>query len=233
LFIFINHKFKFVKPPMHLLKPYHYFLIISLLASLLVYRKEAQQHLYLRFFPPFLALTFVVEFWGSFMAVRGINNVIPYNIFFLQWVCFYLGFLSLIVTNRAVKWILWVMIPLYVIATTINAFYFQGMKKTHNVTIAFGCFLIVVFCIYYFLELFRRPKSVDLKSNPAFWICAGLLFYCCCAVPLYGLIELWINIKWIASNFDTIGNLLNIFLYILFTIGFLCLKTPKYSSSSS
>jgi hypothetical protein len=219
-----------------MLKIHHYFLFITLIASLCCYRKEAAKFFFLKLFPPFLLMTLMAELWGARLAeLRAqVANGVLYNLFSTQWVCFYLGVLSLIITNRVAKIILWISIPAYVAIVTINLYYFHKMSVFHTVTYSLGLFMIVVACIFYFFELFRLPKSVDLKHNPAFWICTGLLFYCCCGVPLYGFIELWANIPLVAKNFDNINIFINTFLYILLSIGFLCLiKTPKYSSSSS
>lgn len=219
-----------------MLKIHHYFLLISLLASLLSYRKEARNYLFLKFFPPFLMITLVAELWGAKLAAqRAMSaNQVLYNFFSTQWVCFYLGILSFVITNRFAKRALWVAVPVYAATVTINVLFISKINLFHYVTYSLGLLLVVMACIFYFFELFRLPKSVDLKSNPAFWICSGLLFYCCCGVPLYGFIELWQKYPIIAKNFDNINIFINTFLYTLLTIGFLCLKpTPKYSSSSS
>lgn len=217
----------------HYIMPLHYCLFICLLASLEVYRDVAAPYPYLKFFPPILFSGIIVELWGSYWGLQGVRNAMLFNLFFLQWICIYLGVLSLIINNIIVKRIVWGLIAAFGIYATVNGLYIQGMKTITTVSNSFGCLLIVAVCIYYFLELFRQPKSVDLKHNPAFWICTGLLFYCCCAVPLYGFFSLWMNTPIVRDNFGHINNFINIFLYTLFTIGFLCLKTPKYSSSSS
>ena len=132
------------------------------------------------------------------------------------------------------KKIIRITILFYAITATTNIVFIQKMKTFHTVTYSLGCLLIVVFCIYYFLELFRLPKSVKLKNNPAFWICTGLLFFYCCGFPLYGLMNYWIGIsKLILQNFSNIVTILNIFLYTLFAIAFLCIKTRKYTLSPS
>ncbi len=120
---------------------------------------------------------------------------------------------------------------IYALAAVLNIVYIQKMQTFHTYTYVIGCLIIVIFCIYYFFELFRLPKSVKLKNNPSFWICSGLLFFYCCGFPLFGLINSWGNISpLILRNFDAIVTILNIFLYSLFTIAFLCrIKVRKYT----
>jgi hypothetical protein len=128
---------------------------------------------------------------------------------------------------------MWIVIFLYTVAAICNIVFIQKMKTFHTVGYSVGCLLVVIFCINYFFELFQLPKSVNLVNNPAFWICSGLLFFYCCGFPLYGFIKLWTNVPLVVKNFNAIISLLNIFLYSLFTIAFLCIRTPKYTSSAS
>lgn len=123
---------------------------------------------------------------------------------------------------------------LYLVVAIVNILFIQKIKTFHTTTYAFGCLLVVSFSIYYFLELFRIPRSGKLQYNPAFWICTGLLFFYCCGFPLYGLVNLWKSSwKLMVNNFTLITEILNIFLYSLFTIAFICARTRKYTLSPS
>lgn len=212
---------------------YIYFIVISFIVSLLVYSPNRTSHNYLKIFPPFLFLTFVAELYGSYLSSKGKNNVPLYNFFSIIEFSFYFIVLSRIISSEKVKKTLQVIIIPFIALTVCNILFVQGMKSFHTVTYSIGCLIIVSFCIYYFLELFRLPKSVELSKNPAFWICSGLLFFYCCGFPLYGLMNYWGTIKWVIESFDGIVTILNIFLYSLFTIAFLCSRTRKYILSSS
>ena len=113
----------------------------------------------------------------------------------------------------------------------INIVFIQKLKTFHTMSYALGCLVIVAGCVYYFFELFKLPKSPKLKNNPAFWICSGILFFYCCSFPLFGLSNFLSDIsKLIIKNIYKIVTILNIFLYTLFTIAFLCrLKIRKYT----
>lgn len=209
-----------------------YFMALSFLASLTVYFIDRPAAHYLRLFPPFLLISIFIEILGYYFATTGRSNVWIYNFFSLMEFCFYFFVISLIVTNPGMKKIIRISIILYAAGTLINIFFIQGMKMIHTITYSIGCLLVVIFCIFYFLELFRLPKSVKLHNNPAFWICSGLLFYYCCGFPLYGLFNYLMKISDLfVRNFYLIITILNIFLYSLFTIGFLCrLRIRKYTS---
>ena len=210
-----------------------YFIGLSFLASLTVYFIPRPAELYLRIFPPFLFITVGVELLGYYLTSIGKYNVYIYNFFTVIEFCFYFFVLSQVVSRVKMKRIIKGTIVLYASAAFINIFFLQGTKMFHTVTYSIGCLLVVIFCIYYFWELFRLPKSVKLQKNPAFWICTGLLFFYCCGFPLYGFINYLVSISTLLrDNFFTIVTILNIFLYSLFTIGFLCrIRIRKYTSS--
>lgn len=211
-----------------------YFIAISFLVSLTIYYKPRTSFYYLKFLPPFLLLTLAAESYGSYLSSIRKNNVILYNFFSTFEFCFYLLLISFIISNIRVRKIMWVVTFLYFVTTLLNILLVLKMRSFHITTYSIGCLLVVFFCIYYFFELFKLPKSGSLISNPAFWICTGLLFFYCCGFPLYGLMNSWSKISnLVIRNFEKIVSILNIILYTLFTIAFLCIRTKKYTLSQS
>ena len=216
---------------MSFLPLYVYFIFISFVASLTVYAKAKTSYLYLKLFPPFLLATIVIEYAATYLAVKSKSNLALYNFFTVFEFCFYMYIISLIITSKRIKKTIMVAVVLYTLISVINIIFIQEMQKFHTVTYAFGCLLIVASCVYYFFELFKLPKATKLKNNPAFWICSGILFFYCCSFPLFGLSNFLSDIsKLIIKNIYKIITILNIFLYTLFTIAFLCrLKIREYT----
>ncbi len=214
---------------------YVYFIAISFLTSLSVYWFSKKPPFYLKLFPPFLLITLTIEIIGSYLSHIRKPNLWLYNFFTVFEFCFYLFVISLIISDSKMKKIIRISMVFYALGSIVNIIFIQEMKAFHTGSYAIGCLLIVAVCAYYFFELFKLPKSVKLKNNPAFWISSGLLFFYCCGFPLYGLTNFISGIsKLIIRNFYSIIIILNIFLYSLFTIAFLCrLKTIKYTSSPS
>jgi len=216
---------------MSFLPLYVYFIFISFVASLTVYSQAKTSDLYLKLFPPFLLATIAIEYAAIYLAAKNRSNLALYNFFTVFEFCFYMYVISLIITSKKVKKTIIVAMVLYTLISVINIIFIQEMRKFHTVTYACGCLLIVATCVYYFFELFKLPKSPKLKNNPAFWICSGILFFYCCSFPLFGLSNFLSDIsKLIIKNIYKIVTILNIFLYTLFTIAFLCrLKIRKYT----
>ena len=219
---------------MSFLPLYAYFIAISFLVSCTVYFYKGVPF-YLKLFPPYLLSTLIAESMGSYYYSIQKNNLAIYNFFTVVEFCFYLWVLGELAINKKAKMIMKISVVLYAVAAVANIIFIQKMAAFHTVTYAIGCLLVVAGCVYYFLELFRFPKSIKLVNTPAFWICSGLLFFYCCGFPLYGFTNMLSGISlMIIENFMAIITILNIFLYSLFTIAFLCrLKTRKYTLSRS
>lgn len=216
------------------LSTFEYIIAVSFLVSLSVYYKPGITYKYLQLFPPFLLTTLITELIGDYIRYKTGNNIPLYNFFSTFEFCFYLWIISVVIDDRRWKKGIRISIPVYTLIALVNIFFIQKIKTFHTITYAFGCLLIVLFCIYYFFELFRIPKSEKILTNPAFWICSGLLFFYCCGFPLYGLINSWNSIsKLVLYNFAKIVTILNFFLYSLFMIAFLCIRTRKYTLSPS
>lgn len=79
--------------------------------------------------------------------------------------------------------------------------------------------IILLFCISYFINLFKKDPIHKLTSSPSFWIASGILFYTSISIPLF-----LIAIKIKTTN-ETIYNLLISGHYI--TLGLLFLSITR------
>lgn len=210
---------------------YVIFLIaISVIAGLFA-PKKTNNDLYIKVFPFFLMLSFLIEIIGELRNHKGLSDVLMYSIFTGFEFCFYIWLIREIVQNKKAKKVIFYILLLFPVVDLVNIFFIQGTTHFHTITYALGCLLIVLLCIYYFFELFQSPSSVNLLKQPAFWICSGLLFFYCCSFPIFGLSNLLMRLPRVfMRNIKTIIILLNIFLYSMFTLAFLCrFRTMKSS----
>lgn len=213
-----------------------YAMLFSIVAGLYGFiRKKNHNNLYLTIFPFFLIIALSVELIGPFLIQikRQQNTLLLYNIFTSVEFTFYLWVIREIIKSKSAKKIMFFILLFYPLAALINIFFFQGRYGFHSFTYALGCLLIVGCCIYYFYELFLFPHSVNLLRQPAFWICTALLFFYAFTYPIYGLSNLMMSLpKTILKNLERIVYLLNVLLYSMFSIAFLCrIKIQKYSRS--
>jgi hypothetical protein len=195
---------------------------IPFLASLTIFYKPAADK-YLKYFSIFLFVNFLLEALTSYMAFYHINNIFANNIDSLVVISFELYLLREIITSRKAKKILLYGFLVYLLLSVVNILLVQSSRNFNTMTYCFGTFLIITACIYYFWELFQQKASVDLVRQPPFWICSGLLFYCTCTFPVFGLTDLIMRLPVvILQNLYSILIVINICLYLSFTIAFLC-----------
>jgi hypothetical protein len=203
--------------------------LIAFLSSLTIFLRRGQDEPYLKVFSAFLLVNFILDSTLDFLAMHTINNVLFGNLVDMFVFSFYLYLVRRIVQGRKAKYVFRYFQIFYILASVINLFLVQKTVAFNTMTYCLGCLFIVSACIYYFWELFQLRSSVDLLRQPSFWICSGLLFFYACSFPMQGLLN-FINAmpKLIIQNLLIIFILLNSFLYLSFTIAFLCrLKTRK------
>ena len=199
---------------------YIYALSISLVASIFILPKKDVPR-YLKLFPLFLFMTLVVELIGATFMAR--NNAPLYNFITIFEFVFYLYIIKEIIHNRGVKNAIIALMILYPILALSNIFFVQrSIYRWHVTTYSVGCLAITLCCIYYFFELFNSNVFVNLKREPAFWIITGLLFFYTCSFPIFGFANFISGLSVIAKNIGAVLVIINVILYILFAVGFLC-----------
>lgn len=203
--------------------PLYYYAIIACLVTSLINFQVMREFPYLRYFPAFLFITIIIETIGLYQWDKNDHTTRMYNFFTTFEFFFYLHLLSMIIQSKLVKKILFWSMMVYPVIACLNIMFIIPEDRFHSITYSVGCLLIVTFCVYYFYEVLRFPKSVNLSKEPAFWICSALLFFYCCTFPIYGPANYYNKYPTlIIQNFTSIVSLLNFFLYTLFFIAFLC-----------
>jgi len=201
---------------------YIYFIAFSSLIGWLFFNRNKDKT-YLKWFPFFLVLSVVVETYGNYMSSLNIDNTRLYNFFSHAEFIFYFFVLYHIIRSRRVKKAIFIIACIFVPLDLLNIFFGQGLDVFHAVTYSVGCVLIIAPSIYYFYELFRLPKLISLMREPSFWIVSGLLFFYSCSFPYFAFTGLLNDAApFIMNNFSMIISILNILLYSLFSIAFIC-----------
>ena len=201
---------------------------IPFLASLTIFLQPTSER-YLRHFSLFLFVNCLIDTATDISAMHQINNLFLVNLQSMVVLSFQIYLVRAIVNGRKAKKVFLYFLLVYLLLSLANFFLVQKTIVFNTMTYGLGCLLIVSACIYYFWELFQSRYSVSLLRQPPFWICSGLLFYYTCSFPLQSLqnfIHALPNV--ILQNLLIIFILLNCFLYLSFTIAYLCrLKTRK------
>lgn len=198
-----------------------YFEFFSLLFSLTLYFRRGVP-LYLKLFPPFLAMTLVIEVVGWTRKGKDIDASLMYFLFIAFEFVFYLYMLRYVIRTARVKKVILSLVFIYSVLALVSIFIIEA-NTFPSISYSFGCLFIVGVCIYYFYELFHYPAATSLLREPAFWICTGLMFFYICSFPLFGLYKLLYSASsTIMLNISTILDVMNGFLYTFFSVAFLC-----------
>ncbi|HEY4287752.1 MAG TPA: hypothetical protein VGN00_11685 [Puia sp.] len=204
--------------------------IIPFLASLTIFfQPPARRERYLRHFSVFLLVNCLMDTATNISALNAADNVFLNNLVQMFVIAFQIYLLREIVQGAKAKKVFLYFLLTYLLLSLTNFFLVQKTGVFNTMTFSLGSLFIVSACIYYFWELFQLRSFVNLVRQPAFWICSGLLFYYACSFPLTSLLNFIHALpKVILQNLFIIFILLNIFLYLSFTIAFLCrLKTRR------
>ncbi len=203
--------------------PFYIVMIFISFVSSLLSLTVKENRPYFRYFPFLLVVTFTVEYYSWYLGNKGQSNVIIYNLYSVYEFGFYMFFLRTLINNFYKGQIILVTIIVYLALSLINIFFIQGLNVFHTYTYILGDLIIVTFCIIYFNFFVRFTKIKNLFREPVFWIVTGLLFSYAFSLPLFGISNFVTSVPPRYRHIMEFAiNFMNILLYLLFTIGFLC-----------
>lgn len=192
-----------------------------IIASILFLKKETP--IYLKLFAPFLLIELFASAISISLAKKGIHTIWIFNIVGLLEFCFYITILKSIITTQLIIKVCNITLVIFPILSFLNFFFLQGIKDFNSITYSVGCLLTIFFCIVYFFELFQLPTATKLISDPNFWIVTSLLFFYSVSFPLFACLNLMKEFPQDLGNIiQFIIDTLNIILYLLFCIAFIC-----------
>ena len=86
----------------------------------------------------------------------------------------------------------------------------------------------------FYYQLFTAPTLIRLTTSPEFWIATGLIIFYTCNLPYLGMLNfITKDYLSLAKSLLMLLQILNIIMYSLFTLAFLCTKTITISTTKS
>jgi len=102
-------------------------------------------------------------------------------------------------------------------------FFFEKYDRPNSLSFSLEAIMLILWSTYYFYDLYNQDEVVGIGRLPEFWICTGILFFQTGAFFLMGLLNYLTRTSIdVATKLYSINHLLNILLYSLYTIGFVC-----------
>lgn len=204
--------------PMHVL----IIIICFIIALLAKFQKDPPR--YLNTFIVYILLTITVEVVAWWYSIHNKRNLIFYNFYAIINFTYLIFLLRSFMTNRKMINVMGVLMVIYPVLTLINLFLIQGLNTIFNTyTFLSGCIIVVTASICYFYERIKYPGPHSLLKDPTFWVSTGLLFFYTCSPPLTGVLNAISLMPF--YNYKTlyfINLMINIILYLLFSISFIC-----------
>ena len=205
---------------------------IAFLASLNSFRLDFPPHL--KVFSLLLGCDFLVELSCNYL-VRPFHfhsNVPLYNVFMLVEFWTYAWFFRTILDSPVLKKLIGYYLVLLPIYWTIVVFFVFGIGHWNSYLSIFGSLFTVCMAVAFYYQLFSASHLIRLTASPEFWIATAIIIFYACNLPYLGMLN-FITIKYrpLAQELLLVLQFLNIIMYSLFTIGFLCrIRTMRFSS---
>lgn len=131
-----------------------------------------------------LALTAIVEWYGQYLRLSGQNNTIVYNIgYVLIGLSLKFYFFSQAFQDKKEKMLVLLLWTTFMVWSFSNFLFFQTLGEFHHYSLAFGSFLLIALCFYFFFRIFFKNKyeNQNLLAVPEFWIISFFMFFYACS----------------------------------------------------
>jgi hypothetical protein len=213
------------------------FLDLILIVAFIISVKKKNVHNILRFFPFYISALFIVYLSLDiylFFPIEIRRKIIRLDflvdhLFTLFELLIFSDFFIRLIVSRQFKVFIKFLTVLFVLGyllVTIKhppIFFAGSPHRTINTFYTLQAVLLIVFCIMYFIELFKKPPVLILLREPSFWITTGLFFFMSCTLP-YSLLENQINHHFheFAVELFSIFHIFYSLLFIMIIKAFLC-----------
>ncbi len=200
-----------------------YFELLAIFTGIIFINKYKDS--FLIYFLLILIYTFLNEQLGTlYKAYIDGNNLILYNIYnLINFSFLFLLYYKSIQSEKFKKWTKYFFI-FYLLSFIINVIFFENFYTEYSsISYIIAASLLLITIMLYFIEILNSEEILHLKKNLLFWISSGLLVYFVAAIPIRVLINNYISETELYILFF-VKNILAIMMYLLFTIGFICMK---------
>ncbi len=207
------------------------FLALAFFASLASFKFSYSIHL--KLFSIFLGVSLLTEICANYLIDflhLDSNYPVYYCFMLIEYIMLAYFFKRIILSNTAkiIINIFLIIFPFFWLFT--GMFIFNKGKDWNSYVVMAGDVFVICVSARFLYELFTADKLIDFKKSPEFWIAAALIFYCCCELPITGILNyLYYN----NSPLNELLQILNIIMYLIFIYAFLCRATNSTKSSYS
>lgn len=205
---------------------YYGLLALCLITLFFKYKRIGKTHFW---FLPLIILAIITQVVGDILEHKNIKHYFVFHIYqpieFLLLSIYYSRLFRNIILKKTV---LFTMVPFLGFHLV---YYWSRFNNLDFTDFTIQAIIIFSWCMIYFIQLLRGEHNSILSKDADFWInSANILFYTGCVLVM-GIAKFFLaNDPELRSKLFQINNFLNIQLYLLYCIAFLCLgRLKKYS----
>ncbi|WP_439417090.1 hypothetical protein [Larkinella sp. GY13] len=178
-----------------------------------------------------LVVTCIVEGIGYYHLRMIKNSNFIYHFYqpveYTLVALFYINTLDRTLVRKVIR----ASIPVFVIFCLLNSLFFQSIHSPNSNCFMVEAVLLIAWSGFYFYELFNSNTEERIWSIPDFWVCTGVLFFYAGTFFLMGLLNYLYKVDMgLAKKLYVINHILNILLYSLYAVGFICKARQTKSS---
>lgn len=137
--------------------------------------------LYIRLMPWFMVFILIIEIFGIYLPLK--THYVPYNLYVLGAFYFYSFVLCSIIQSTRVKRLYRYAIVIFSI-TVMIALIRKGIFQYHLVNFYSATFLLALLSGISLREHLTRSHTINIFTEPSFWITSGILLVHGCQIPL-------------------------------------------------
>ena len=210
-------------------------LYITAISGLVVSIVKRKKHRILKNFPLYFSFFLCVLISGDIYefflpkAKFRLDMYIDYFFTLAELIIFSDFFYKILISSISKKTIkiftrLFIVFSLISVITNVH-FYNMISQNTRNRIYTTEAIILIIFCIFYYFEIFKHSVYPNLINEPSFWIVTGLSFFMICTLP-YSLMEIYLlkNFKSIGFQLYTIFYVFYILLFLMIITAFACKK---------
>ncbi len=179
---------------------------------------------YLQFFSLFLFVSILVEWISWYMARKlHVNNLWLYNIYILIEIIFLSFFYSLHIRSVSIQKLIKIFFVIYPVLFLINFFFIQGLYTFNTYSYLLGVSFILFLIVNCFREILMSADRIILTREPVFYISVAFFLFFVIEIPYTILLPYFVkNDLHVAMALIWVIKILNVILYVLLTIAYLC-----------
>lgn len=165
----------------------------------------------------FILFTMVLEIVNYALFLNGINNLSLFHLFTLVEYAFIILYFIILLERKTDKWLLGISLFLFIVFSILNIVKYEPLNTYPSNQRVAECILIMLLCMYFFWNLFRKSQITNLIHYPHYWLVSGFLLYFAGTFFLNIVGKIAITTDKLGFYAYDIHSVLNIFLNVIYT----------------